>query len=252
MLQLSTKEFFEIFLAVLISTIILTYPDFSPEFFIISFIITFISISFHEFAHKYFAIKFKREEVRIRMHIPGLMIGLFLAILSNGNTTLMIPAYVSYKLSRVEGASEEEISEELLKESKILMAGPFVNGLISLISILFLFLIKYLYGGFLNYLEYTIEAGVYITYILPLFLLQLAHFNGMLSFVNLLPFFGTDGEGFASIASYFYGREKYYRRLPWNFLAICIVGVLIYFIVGWIGLLSGEIIQAYENIIGET
>lgn len=242
MILLSPKELLEIFIALLFSAIILSYPTLSLDFLILSFLIAFISIFFHELAHKYFAVKFGREDVKIKMHLPGIAMGLFLAIISNGSIFLVIPAYVSYKIT------SELKDEELIKEAKISIVGPFVNGMISIASLLLLFTIKYVYGGFLNYLEHTIAVGSFFGYMLPLFLLQLAYFNGMLSFINMIPFFGTDGEKFSMISMYFYEKGKDYGKLPWHLFIVCVAGMIIYFLLGWTNIFSEEVFYAYEMV----
>jgi len=262
------RNLIELIIAVTLSAIILSYPDFSTDNIVIFGLIPSICIVFHEIAHEITAHKYGKVDVRIRAYFPGLILGLITALRSNGAFILMLPAYTCWEepVSPIDvlfDESPDEVKEmryrRMLKvDAEIAIVGPAVNGLISLVSLLILIVIKSLYSDFYSFLLNAVESNSYFHFLLPLTLLNLAWFNGLLSIMNLIPlpipilspvppfFIHTDGLIFVSSLIELVRRGEG-KSIPWKMFFLSLLGASIYIALVFLGLISGEVCNAYEN-----
>ncbi|GEM_PF-5223462 len=269
-MSVNFRNLFELLIAVALSTVILSYPYYDPEAIIIFGLIPSMCIILHEYAHKITAEKHGKVSVRIKACIPGIILGIVTAIKTNGSLIIMLPAHTTWEeeISPLEvlfDLSPERIVEEryrrnLRVESEIAVAGPAINGLISITILAILILIKVVYGSYEEYL--AINVGSYLNFLLPIILLNLVWFNGLLAFINLVPLPIPTITFMPPFLAYTDGlilvmnsleliREGYYRDIPWMKTVISIIGALTFILVALMGFVSSELYAAYEVITGE-
>ncbi len=260
---MSVKEAVELALITLASALILSYPDLDPVTVALMFIPS-AGVALHELAHRHLAVKTGKANVRVRAHIPGILLGVFTTLRTGGELVFMLPAYTEWEEPTspldviLKETSEEEVArrreEAAETDAKISIAGSAVNGVIALASLATLLLIASLPGGLESFLAEAIEKGNFLRYIAPLLLLQTLTFNGMLALINLipippLPLIGAT-DGFTFLASTLelskLGKK---RKTPWHLLALALAGATIFILLGILGVVTENILKTYESVL---
>ncbi|RLI98289.1 MAG: hypothetical protein DRP00_02265 [Candidatus Aenigmatarchaeota archaeon] len=262
------RELFELMVILASTVIILSYPDLSFEAMVLYGLAPSLGVLLHEVAHKLVAIRAGKIDVRIRAYYLGIIFGFLTAVRSGGAFVLMLPAYTVWEeptspLNVLFDESSEEVKqeryvEELRKDTEIAIVDPAVNGVISLVSLAFLIVLKLFYGGFRSFLIGAAIRGSIFEFFLPLILLNVSWFNGMISLLNLLPlplpisptsFSVTDGLVFAQRAAVLIRRRKW-LSVPWELLILSLAGVMIYILIEFLGFISSEVLRAYDEVLG--
>jgi len=267
--NVNRRELVELLLVLALTMVILSYPDLSVETMVLYSFVSSVGVLLHEFAHKYVASRLGKVDVRIRAYYLGMILGLLTAVRSGGEFVLMLPAYTAWEEptspfevlfdESSDEVKERRFVEELRKDALIALAGVAVNGLIALASFLALMIIRSFYGGFYNFLIEAARGGSVLQFFLPLILLNVSWFNGMLSFINLIPlplplplpspsFASTDGLLFAGSAVELIRRGRY-ENIPWKMFVLSLIGALIYILLEFFGIISAEIFYAYDKVL---
>ncbi|MCS7123760.1 MAG: peptidase M50 [Candidatus Aenigmarchaeota archaeon] len=185
---MNRREIFDIFVAILLITIILTYNRF--DLFLIYLITVLISFLPHEFAHRYLARKLGYIAV-FQLWPQGILMS-FLTLLATFGAVKFIAlgAVVVYPIT-FKGGILVGKRVSVRDNALISMAGPLINIFICIVSIILFLPSK------LN------------------FFLYLSQVNAWLSVFNLMPLFPLDGSKI-----FVYDFKKWFLMFAFSFLLL--------------------------------